>query len=293
MLYHYTSIDTLVNLLNSYRVNKEAKTNNNSKDSLTFWASSIYYMNDPSEMKYGDDFLRKSIPALEKWAGLDTRLLDIIGNVIVCGQSDRETQEQLNNHFFNPQKTPFVLSLSHCEDDLTMWKMYGDNCQGLCLEFDDIKISELSSTVYAGDVDYGQKLTDIVLIGLLLNELQKFSEKSENLDKNSLFNEAVVTYSSLLTILSPFVKNKDYSNEQEYRISFLDHNFRGVQFRTRNKGVVPYLPVNIPVKYLKQITLGPCCDEKRIKHALIHLLNASGLSELEDKIKKSDKHYRL
>lgn len=292
MLYHYTSIDTLMCLLNSYRVYKDAKGDTRSKDCLTFWASSIYSMNDPLEMKYGDDFLRKSIPALEKYVGSDMRLLNIINDVEVLGQSDAETQEQINNHFFNPQKTPFVLSFSRCEDDLTMWKMYGDNCKGVCLVFEDMTISELSSATYARDVDYGQKLNDKILIDLLLKEIKRFSEEAKVLDKESLFAEAMKTYSVLLTIISPFVKNKDYSYEKEYRMSFLDDDFRGVQFRTRNNNIVPYLPVYIPVKYLNQIILGPCCDEERTTHSIMHMLYASGLSELEDKIKKSDKNYR-
>lgn len=291
MLYHYTSLDTLVCLLNANKANKNTDNRTTPKRCLTFWASSIYSMNDPLEMKYGDDFLRKIIPALEKSIGLDMKLLDIIDNVKVCGQSDTKTQEQINNHFFNPQKTPFVLSFSHCEDDLVMWKIYGDNGKGVCLEFDDGFISELPNVTYAKDVNYGQELNDKILIDLLLTELKRFSEDAKVLDKEVLFGEAIKTYSVLLAIISPFVKNIDYSYEQEYRISFLDMELHNVDFRIRNNLIIPYLPANIPIKYLKQITLGPCCDEHNTK-GLLHMLNALDLREFEDKIKKSERHYR-
>lgn len=268
MLLHYTSIDTLLSILKVYQENIVNHKFSKSEGVITLWASSIYTMNDPLEMKYGDDFLRKVIPALEKnITGAKGSLLDVIKNVVVGDMNRNDVQELIDNHLFDSHKTPFVISLSHCEDDLYMWHQYGDSCNGVCLSFDDCVATNLDFKIYAGDVNYGKGLNDKSLIVLLLTELQTFSDHMQMLTGNELF-KAIITYSDLLSIISPFVKNKGYSNEQEYRISFWDDNFKKVQFRIRNNIIVPYLHVDIPIHRLKRITLDPCSKKEENKRSL-------------------------
>lgn len=293
MLHHYTSLDSLICMLNAYQENIVKNNYKKRKDFITLWASSIYTMNDPTEMKYGDDFLRKTIPTIEeKIIGAKGSILDVINKACVGDMNRNAVQKMITDHFFNPQKTPYVISMSHCEDDIVMWNQYGDNCNGVCLSFDDCVAEGLNFKIYAKNVDYEKKLTDKVLIDLLVKELQDFADKSSNLNNEELFSEAIVTYSTLLTIICPFVKNKDFSNEQEYRISFIDDSFQNVRFRTRNNMIVPYLPIDIPINKLNKITLGPCCRKEENKRSLQHLFQALGLNELEESIEFSKVHYR-
>ena len=51
-VYHYTSLETLLAILENYRKDKEKK-------GLLFHASNIYQVNDPKEMKAGYDVVKE------------------------------------------------------------------------------------------------------------------------------------------------------------------------------------------------------------------------------------------
>jgi hypothetical protein len=58
-LFHYTSVEAFEKML------KEMKGKESHE--LTFWASSIHYMNDPNEMSFLYDELMESLPDIENY----------------------------------------------------------------------------------------------------------------------------------------------------------------------------------------------------------------------------------
>lgn len=68
-IFHYTSADAFVSMVN---------TGGGIHGELTFWASSVYYMNDTSEMTVLYDELIKILPKIEKELNLADNLLSEI-----------------------------------------------------------------------------------------------------------------------------------------------------------------------------------------------------------------------
>ncbi len=260
LLYHYTSIDSLCSMLNGYREQI-------SMGKLIFWASSIFSMNDPREMTHGAEVLGILLPALEKIFNIPTENSLDINNL--------DIKKVLND----TKKTPFVLSFSASKDDLGMWTLYGDNGCGISMIFSNeieldpetnLKNTSIVKVNYNKGIDNYPNLREIFNEGIIewsgYNEVEKIKECKER------------TLSKLFTQLCPYIKSEAYKNENEYRICFANVPYKSVKFRTKNKSIIPYIEVPLPIKYLKGIQLGPCCNYEMVEQSLRFLLDTCGLN---------------
>ena len=270
-LYHYTSMDALCSMLSEYR--KNCSTRN-----LIFWASSIFTMNDPREMLHGAEVLEILLPAIEKLFGLPSE------NSLDIKNLDREKVLK------DTTKTPFVLSFTANEDELGMWNLYGDNGCGVSLILSkDVKsipleegnCSGLVKVNYEKGVDNYPNLANIFNNGII--EWSNYDESAKILECKER------TLSKLFTQLCPYIKSEAYKNENEYRICYTNVPYRSVKFRTKNKSIIPYVEVPLPVKSLRGILLGPCCNPEMVEQSLRFLLDAC---ELDIDILSSNISYR-
>ena len=270
-LYHYTSMDALCSMLSEYR-------KNSSTGNLTFWASSIFTMNDPREMSYGAEVLEILLPAIEKLFGLPPE------NSLDIKNLDREKVLK------DTTTTPFVLSFTANEDELGMWNLYGDNGCGISLILSkDVKSipleggnsSGLVKVNYNKGIDNYPNLANIFNNGIIEwrnhNAPAKIMECKER------------TLSKLFTQLCPYIKSEAYKNENEYRICYTNVPYKSVKFRTKNKSIIPYIEVPLPIKSLRGIQLGPCCNYEMVEKSLRFLLDTCGL---DIEISKSNVPYR-
>lgn len=279
-LSHYTTLDTLSSIFNDFLSNRENNKENCERNYITMWASSVYTMNDTQEMQYGYEFLKQILPTLQNYIVKDNQwsLLDVFSDVEVERGTKEDVKRVLEKHFFNVQKAPFVLSFSTGEDSLPMWINYGDNGQGVKLLFKPELKKYVNDVMHGCDVCYGQKLDDEILCCLLEKEITDAYAREKSMTGQELLDDKIITLSTLFTIICPFVKNKYYSHENEYRISFLPSSDQCVRFRERNKELVPYLPVFIPVSMIAGLELGPRAQQSY--KALEHLLYVTGLEEI-------------
>lgn len=118
VIYHYTSLHTL---------NEMIKGIDQDHRFITFWASDVRAMNDPSEMRYGFEEVKKFILKWEE----DNHV----------NESDRLS------HYFQPEYlTDFVypslyaVSFSADSNNLAMWNMYGDNRKGVNIHLFDSSV---------------------------------------------------------------------------------------------------------------------------------------------------------
>lgn len=258
-IYHYTSMETLCNMLNKYRENMQ-------NGNITFWASSIFTMNDPLEMKHGKEVLEILLPVLENlWEVSPENRLDI---------RTLDTDKVLKD----TTKTPFVLSFTANCDDLSMWNLYGDSGRGISLilskdliidAIDDIKCSNLIKVNYKNGIDNYPNLADIFNKGSF-----KWSS-CKDLDKIKECKER--TLSELFTQLCPYIKSEAYDKENEYRICYTDIPYNKVNFRVKNNCIIPFIEVPMPIKYIKGILLGPCSNHDLAEQSLRYQLNTCGL----------------
>lgn len=259
-LYHYTSMDALCSMLSEYR-------KNSSTGNLTFWASSIFTMNDPREMSYGAEVLEILLPAIEKLFGLPPE------NSLDIKNLDREKVLK------DTTTTPFVLSFTANENELGMWNLYGDNGCGISLILSkDVKSIPLEGGNSSGlvKVNYNKGIDNYPNLANIFNN--GIIEWRNHNDPAKIMECKERTLSNLFTQLCPYIKSEAYKNENEYRICFANVPYKSVKFRTKNKSIIPYIEVPLPIKYLKGIQLGPCCNYKMVEQSLRFLLDTCGLN---------------
>jgi hypothetical protein len=270
--YHYTTQDTLCGMLNNYRENMNP-------GNLIFWASSIFTMNDPQEMQHGVDVFKVLVPANE-------------------ALSEIPFEERLNIESFDSKKilskhsnTPFVISLSRNKDDLAMWSLYGDGGRGVVLKFNkDLQSypSDLTGVTKPENVYYGDGTDKMQLLYRIYNDGLEELRQCTNEDQRRACREK--TLSKLYVHICPFIKTEAYKMENESRLSYYNIPYRLIKFRTRNKNVIPYIEVPIPVKYLEEIIIGPCCNYELALRSIRYLLDSCGLQRVD--ISKSSIPYR-
>ena len=91
--------------------------------------SSLITMNDTTEMDYTDNYLKK--------AGVDI--------------SENEFRNRKNNSVH-----AYITSLTNLKDDLTLWRLYGDNAKGVCIGYEVPNHIESSGFILAW-VSYADK----------------------------------------------------------------------------------------------------------------------------------------
>lgn len=262
-LYHYTTKETLCCMLNNYR-------NNMSTGNLIFWASSIFSMNDPKEMRFGKEVLEILLPFFENLFNLSSEnRLDI---------NSLDTEKILNDI----THIPFVLSFSKCEDDLSMWTMYGDEGRGIAMIFDkDIVPYPMTGICNPEliEVNYQKGVKDYPKLRQIYNSgIQEWTKCCED---EKIKESKERTLSKLFVELCPYIKSETYHKEKEYRFCFCDVPRDKIMFRTRNKQILPYIEVPIPISHLRGIILGPCSDFKMTTQTLRVLLKCCALERVK------------
>lgn len=262
-VYHYTSVDTLLNILKNYQASGQT-------DVLEMWASSIYTMNDPTEMQYAYDFVIRMIAMYEDEHSIElkdrpSRYMDDLKKTDLSDAPE----DIIAQHIYNPSKTPFVFSCSKLEDHLPMWRMYGDNGRGVCLCFDRSELEKIPNWTTM-DVSYNKNISPTdetyqCMQTVIFNECERCYQTLKTItDYEARAKEKIVTWGSLCAVIGPFVKDEAYKHEQEMRMSLIVSQIdyaRDVMFRLSPTGqIVPYTKLRIPINALVEIVLGPAAN---------------------------------
>jgi hypothetical protein len=261
-LYHYTSLDSLVNIL---------KTN-------TLWATNCEYMNDLQELK---DIERTYDYLFETEDGISKKYIGAL------------KQSMLEKWHEGRRKQTYITSFTKNNDSMAMWKIYGKN--GIVLEFDISVMDKIASRnnivvvdrngisrkIGTGNV-FGQVIYDdseiVKLYRVTVNQLLR-------MDKQGIKNETMEIYVHGVlsdTLLKMFYLKKDtnFIYEQEYRIAFTLHDKdvgKVENFRVKNDLLIPYIIVEFKSKNiipLKSITINPEQKDCMFEFSLKHLLKA-------------------
>lgn len=207
-LYHYTSKEGFLGII----------------ENKTLWASSILFMNDEKEA---------CIP------------FEIYGKLLYKEDKDKNTN--IRKDYFNFFKEfrgleTYVISFSEKKDDLNMWRAYGDNTSGICIEFNsDSLLKVLKENQEKMELRFEKCIYDEQE---QKNAIQSFLD-SKNGSKNL---EADGIYKKLLKF-SPYFKDESFRDEKEWRIVVkLDtglENRKLKKVRFRKDIFVPYCELQI------------------------------------------------
>lgn len=259
-VYHYTKVDTLFTILHGCK-KKQGKI-------LTLRASNIYNVNDTKEMDGGYNVVKKLLPDIENKASTNWGLCEVY--------TDKKYEDTCKSDYCNVRNRevltigtiPYEISFSMRRDFLPMWSLYGDKGAGVCLRFDKRDLSIWSDhnncAQRGGDVRYGNFGNDDLLRGII-----EFAYSSIKEIKG--INDKIKELATICACVSPFIKYKDYSYEKEFRVALFKQYgvithpaSREEWIRCATKGYIkvdPYLELDFPIHFLKEIIIGPCVNE--------------------------------
>lgn len=253
ILYHYTTMNTFYNMIEHSLCYEEGDIH---PKYITMWATHYAFQNDPTECQLF-------------FEGLKAGILDYTKkNNIALNDKEKELTQhpQYNLNIF-------TISFSKQEDDLTMWRGYGQNGDGISLGFD---FSKLPSTLpmYGADCKERKYWSESEPTYLLYDEIKKceyvdtnnikIAEEACNKTLKNIFNKdewTDVKQAIINNAYAPIYKNKKYEAEGEYRI--IKHQIMP-QYRLADNKLVPYININIPIECLKRIIVGPCQSSSEV-----------------------------
>lgn len=283
-IYHYTSIETLHNILKTYRDSKE-------KNYLVFWASSIYALNDPLEMISAKDVIGRIIKGIEE--ELDVQQADRISTQF----KETEVYKTAYERTFARNGYIFVMSFSSNKDTLPMWSMYAKNGKGVCLCFDKKALlkhfeEDKESETRIIDVSYGLNKIEQSTLDLLKATYLHYLKE---LKQDTITDKESIKYCYLYILLrqlAPMYKDCAYEYEGEQRLLCTkQRDDENIDFRVSSEGyIIPYRKIKIPIETLKRIVIGPTYDYELISSNLKFAMIIYGIKGVE--IEKSHVNYR-
>lgn len=268
LLYQYTSMEAL---FNGIIVKNEHIVVGNE---ICLWASKSVYMNDPTEIKSGNDFIIKSLEPL--------------------GFNPSDKTKELHT----TSDTTYISSFSNAIDNLPMWGIYGKNGTGVALGFDcksllNIHKDRLFRCLYINDI-IKDEITELfrnhaqILNGI--KEINKVTTEKDDYFKGvvGLMNSRLVLFLARMLFFS---KNQSYQYEQEVRLSFsIKEDSDKIKYRHQNGLIIPYIENYFPKDILKEIYIGPNNEMERTKKSLRVYLDHMGFEHVV--IKESAVPYR-
>ncbi|MDG6098415.1 DUF2971 domain-containing protein [Alteromonas sp. ZYF713] len=259
-LFHYTSLDTALNIISNNEL----------------WVSNVHFMNDSSELGAGF-----SIVADAWFETLNTK------------GGEQEAKANLIN-YIRENKDHYVFSLSKNGDQLSQWRGYANFGKGCCIGFDkdvleefcknisknrehlyeleflenydNIYSCDLVECIYTDDVQVQREAYDIGY------RMAKTSPKDSILQQKNI-KEAVD--------FSLSVKDKGFKEEAEYRLvlDLITSDFPPVanrdsnkDFRVANGRIIPFYRLRLPDKCITSVRLGPDCEKINNKLGLDKVL---------------------
>ncbi len=294
MIYHYTTIDAFYNILALYK-------NSEGKDYLEFWASSILNQNDKEELSVKSEELMPVVKEIERDIKINVSNLKKLSNVDDLNWlptlTGRNANESIKDYFQDECNIPYTMSFGQHEDDLLMWSMYANNGNGLCIAFDENVLFDkrMHSFVFPNEVVYDndpQKCKEIIRLfyDYYLKEVKNefVIDIIQRLKRNC--------WERMLMGITPFLKNKAFKEEAEYRFVYYITRETPVYTRlSRHMNIINYIKVKVPLVALKYIVIGPCANYRRSKYLLVENMKSCNIERDYNKrfIRKSKVPYRI
>ena len=244
LIYHYTTVDTFLKIL----------------ESKAIWASDLSKMNDPQEFTIGIELVKniyqEKFPEFLHWFESD-RFVGLDNEQLLLGCSFSE----------NP-------------DDLSQWRAYGDDGKGVVIGINRSILSACNTLTIPSFYEEDERTASFVHFHKVIYSKQEFENSVKELLDNigDFINDTVESYklSIGLSRLACSFKSDFYKSEQEIRAiiehskrseiyldqSLKKHKLFDVQFRLSQFGLVPYCNVNLSnenANSIQTVKLGPKC----------------------------------
>jgi len=263
-LYHYTGIDSLQKIVESKKL----------------WASSIFHLNDASELRYAIDLLKKEMNKHFK-NNQNDELKKIVHNFyslldsISLANYDRNNQNYLS---------AFVFSLSEEKDLLSQWRGYALEGKGVSIGFNSQNINEkiIHQKLILAKCIYKKEERDSIISKLCNSLIKEFKTKKTVFSDYTSQEEAKYLLEKITRIIKIFVfiKNEKFSEEKEWRILWVFPEVVNVEFREGDTTLIPYIKIDInnldnPKSLFNEIKIGPSQNQDLSHLSLTYLLSSN------------------
>lgn len=270
-LYHYTSPDSLLNIIN--------------KASLRF--TDIEFLNDKDEYNYIlkliKDISKDSSDEVSKYIAEKSKGVtsENIGYIISRSTGKSRCGVMEDGKYY-------VLSGTEEDDSLPMWVYYAKNGQyaGYSLKMNIKKIASAFKNIdgefYYGKVVYDKKTQVEILKQLTLGIIKKMKEKIADSDDDLYRFEAQEEFWDMIDKVRLFFKRKEFSHEKEIRIALLarpdEDKKMTLGHQSVNGLIKPYIEYEFPDKKLPivSVTISPSIESTIGKKGLMSLLMNNG-----------------
>lgn len=254
-LHHYTSMETLVALLNGLN---HDNCNKGEKEPLCFHASDAFQMNDKTE---GVMLLNRFFTE----SNIKTKYKDYYAQV-----------EKGEGEFY---VISFCRSDAKSKDSgsIPMWNMYGKNGTGVILVFEYKKLE-----------DYVSRQKNMSLCKCEYKNAQDLQCLIADKNKEIKNEEDKIGFISNLQSEAFILKDWHWEDEKEWRILVKSQNSK---LKVNNSNVISYTEVHIPVNCLSAIIIGPLVEFCAIKKILDEKI--SELRKSDNSIDIKVKHSKL
>lgn len=287
IVYHYTSLEGLIGIINSQRI----------------WATDILYLNDASEFKYSKNILyeevkklRKKDPRFKRTNNLDDSLGHFFYEIL---------EENIEKLFPSEHFSFYVCSFSEKKDLLSQWRGYCQNGTGFSIGFslDRLKNNFEHANFAINKCIYDAKEQTTLINELLKKTSEKFiSEIGGSADKKNAWDTKskylAVEFVSEFIKLAPAFKHPQFIEEKEWRvISSLQTPkvSKLLRFRPGKTMIIPYVELFLPEEggklIIDEMVIGPTNDNSLSVSSLKLLLISKNV--ICRKISSSTVPYRV
>ena len=259
-IYHYTDLDGASGIIQS----------------KSLWLTKLSYLNDKTELKLAIDLFRAAA-----------------ANYPV-EHKDVEKKEFLAKaaHQLQAFENTNICVASFCEngDLLSQWRSYGNDGNGIALQFNAVSLKKLSNSgvfnvwrcIY---LPSEQKQIIDGLIHILLKTYDVISiNKDNNQNWETTKNDIIGYFNTTFLRVAPVIKNRHFYEEQEWRIITIpipntDNNWFS---RVSNSKVAQYYSLHFDLidegayEFINGAIVGPTPEPGLLSDALMVLLSSNG-----------------
>jgi hypothetical protein len=269
-LYHYTNIDVIDNIIDI------------DKNVCRLWSTDILYLNDSKEFRYTFDLIEDEYNKCKKQLKKPRTLSELgLNDHIFSAQNDIENIISLFKSQSSNNVNIHISSFSEKEDNLSQWRGYCYSGKGIALGFDHKKLSdwisgdngiELKQCVYEKSKQVSVIKPKVIA---LINDLEESYQNQNDEDGDSDY--IAFQHTIYFLKLASIYKHHSFIDEGEWRIIQNPEKKKEILFRPGKSMIIPYTEVEIPIKYLSTVFIGPCPHKELAENSVKRFLKKKGI----------------
>lgn len=251
ILYHYTSVGTLLKIFE-----------NSETDKICLRATNAKFFNDPHEYNLAVSLLITSMISYEKEKSIENKISQNIKNRVL-------------NRLSTMPGNPFILSLSENSDNLIMWRTYGFDGKGVAIGLDKKMLDDYSKDERNKNVNLHKCIYDknLILNGLINYWGYYYDTITIKKDENSIGFDSFRFLFDVVDFSFQF-KRSEYETEKEWRLCKNEMDDNNYKFIERDGVIIPFVEHYFPKEIIKKIIIGPCVNKQLIKDSIITFLKS-------------------